>query len=178
MLAEDLCRQGRFVWRLESLQTFCQLSPSFLEQSRVYVDFLIFIITVTEGVSWRISVVFFPLFNVGIFLHLASLHELFQVKLVSFAHLWGFFHANCVWRKVRVLADYARILRAFSIFIGHRVLQVLGLHGLFALVNDGGGQHGGLPLQGRSHHSIKTTDNLQLQFQLVEKGPPFLLFYL
>ena len=122
MLAEDLCRQGRFVRRLESLQAFCQLSPSFFEQSRVYVDFLIFIITVAEGVSWRVSMVFFPLFNVGIFLHLASLHELFQVEFVSFGHLRGFFHADCVWREVRVLADYALVLRTFSIFIGHRVL--------------------------------------------------------
>lgn len=178
MLTENLRRQGRFVRRLESLQAFGKLSPSLLEQPRVYVDFLIVFIVVVEGGTRLVCVLLFPLFDVGICLELATLHELLQVELVSFGHLGGLFHADRVGREVGVLADHALILLSRSVFIWHRVLQVLGLHGLFALVYDGGGQHGGLPLQGRGHHSIqKLLSICSCSFSWSE-GPPFLLFYL
>ena len=59
---------------------------------------------------------------------LSCLHELFEVKFVSFGHLGRLFQITDIGGEVGILTDYAFVLAAFYVLVGALILQLLGLH--------------------------------------------------
>lgn len=54
----------------------------------------------------------------------APFHKLLEVELISFGHLGCLFHADGIWREIRVLANDTAVFGAFIFFIGPLILKV------------------------------------------------------